>query len=112
MARQPSTAGEGSTYATSWNLTGASASGDPAVLPGAADRAIQAFGNFGGGTVIMEGSNNDADWATLHDPTGADLIFSAAGMFALMENPIYIRPRLAGATDADLTILMASRSSR
>lgn len=62
------------------------------------DRSVQVFGTFGGATVTIEGSNDDGTtWATLNDPFGNALSFTAAGLKAITELPQYIRPNVSGA---------------
>lgn len=111
MTLQPFTQVEGNALVTNWSVTSAAPTGNAAFLPGLPDRAVQVFGNFGGASILLEGSNDNSNWAQLHDPTGADLIFTAAGIAAVLENPLYIRPNVSGGAGVDVTVIMANRRS-
>jgi len=63
---------------------------------GAPDRCVQVEGFLDGATVVLEGSNNGADWHTLRDPTGTALSFTAAGLKGVLEVPRYVRPSVSG----------------
>lgn len=57
------------------------------------DRTVQIGGTFGvGGSVTIQGSNDGTNWATLTDPLGNALTFTAAGMKQITELPYQIRP--------------------
>lgn len=58
------------------------------------DRTVQITGTFGaGGSITIQGSNDGGStWATLTDPLGNALTFTAAGMKAITELPYEIRP--------------------
>ena len=80
---------------------------------GAADRSVHIFGDFGSGTLTMQGSNDPltVDWATLRDTTGAEIVVTDDILVMIAENPEFIRPKLSGATNPDLHINMVSRKS-
>lgn len=84
--------------------------GTPVTLPNGADRSIQVSGTFGaGGTVIVEGMLEEAGvYATLHDPFGNALSITAAGVYAIAEATVYIRPRVSagdGTTALKVTLM-------
>lgn len=61
---------------------------------GFTDKCVQVLGTFGGGTILIEGSNDGgATWAGLHFADGTAASFTAAGINALLESPMKIRPR-------------------
>lgn len=69
--------------------------GDGAQYMGSGDRSIQIKGTFGaGGTVIVEGTNDNVSWYQLKDATGTAISFTAAGIKQILENPLAIRPRV------------------
>lgn len=72
-----------------------------------ADRTVHVLGTFGGATVTVEGSNDGVNFLTLSDTTGAALMFTAAGMKVILENPIYIRAKTAGGTGSAVTVIVA-----
>lgn len=63
-----------------------------------ADRSVHVTGVFGaGGACIIEGSNDDgANWATLTDPQGNPLSFTAAAFEQIDEIAGLLRPRMSG----------------
>lgn len=78
------------------------------------DRTVQITGTFGtGGSVTMQGSNDDGvTWATLTDPLGNNLTFTAAGMKQITELPQYIRPLVTagdGTTSLNVYLHMRGR---
>lgn len=112
MANLSSAANYGRAVKNSWTLTDADATGERLNSPGNPDRCVQVAGTFNGGSLTIQGSNDDTNWATLHDATGADLVFTAAGLRSVMEGPLFIRPVLSGASaGASVTVAMSSRSS-
>lgn len=76
-----------------------------------ADRTIQVFGTFGaGGTVLVEGSNDGANWATLTDSNGVAMSLTAASVKQINEVPRYVRPRVsAGDGSTSLTFSLVAR---
>lgn len=61
------------------------------------DRSVQVAGVFGGATVVFEGSNDGGStWATLSDPWGNPLSFTAAGLKQITSITLLARPRVAG----------------
>ena len=79
----------------------------PARLCAHLDRTIQVTGTLGvGGTLVWEGSNDGGvTYATLTDPQGNALSFTAAGLEQVTELSEYARPRLTvGDVDTDLNV--------
>jgi len=78
---------------------------------GASDRSVHVFGDFGSGTCTIQGSNDplSTTWATLHDLSGADLVFTVAGIQMMAENPQFIRPSLTGSSSPALRVNMLSK---
>ncbi len=108
---------EGGTFLHTWQLLTADATGDAISIPGAADRTIQFVGaNWGGATVILEGSLDGINWFSLTDGQGNAISFitnanNVGGEF-VAENTLHLRPRLSvGGTLADVTVLLLSRST-
>lgn len=75
------------------------------------DRCVQVSGTFGAsGTVVVEGSNDGVNWATLNSPQGTALSFTAAGIKQVLEGTLYIRPRVsAGDGTTALAVCMMLR---
>jgi len=73
------------------------------------DKTVQATGTFANETVTIQGSLDGTNWFTLHDLQDGDLAFAAAGLEAIQENVLYIRPSVgtgggAGTVDVDVII--------
>lgn len=101
----------GRSHLYGWALTTADHTGDSGSNPGASDRTIQFAGTWGGATAVLEGSNDGVNWGVLHDPTGAELSFSANGIAVVLENPLYLRPRLSTpGAGASVSVNLLSRS--
>lgn len=85
-------------------------SGVPLDMIGSADRSVQVTGTFGtGGTVLIEGSNDGTNYATLHDPGGNALSLTSAQIVAVLEVSAYTRPRVSagdGTTALAVTLLV------
>lgn len=100
---------------TSGNLTGSAMTAP--MLP---DKTVQVVGTFGSsGAVVIEGSNNTATgpYHTLNDSRGEGnaLSLTAADTRIILENPLYIRPRLtnAGAGSAwNIDVRVIAQSTR
>lgn len=78
-----------------------------------ADVSVHVHGTFGtGGTVLIEGSNQatPSSWATLADPQGNALSFTAEKIEQVLEGVRWIRPRVsAGDGTTSLTVSMWAR---
>lgn len=76
-----------------------------------ADRSVQVVGAFGaGGTVLIEGSLDGANWATLTDPQGVALSITSAKIKMIAEMTTYIRPRVSGGDGTtSLTVTLLAR---
>ena len=78
-------------------LTTTNADGSPAGVIASGDRTVQVQGTFGtGGTLVVEGTLDGSTWYTLRDPQGTSLSFTAAGLKAISENVLQVRPRVTG----------------
>ena len=93
----------------SWDDLANGNTGNSASIARWADKTVQVSGTFGvGGSITIQGSNDATVWATLHDPQGNDLTFTAAGIEMITENPLHIRPNVTagdGTTALDVDIL-------
>lgn len=86
------------------------------------DRTVQCFSptaTWGSATLTLQGSNDprvesdpaNAVWATLRDPGGTALTFTAdaLGVRSILELPTYIRPSKAGGTGETVTVIINGR---
>lgn len=90
--------------------------GAPVDYPEFSDRTVQVRGTFGvGGSIQMEGSNQDApsaaaDYDLLADPQGNDIVKTAADLESVMDVPRWTRPRVtAGDGSTSLNVKMVMR---
>ena len=70
---------------------------------------IQAIGTFGGGTVKLQGSNNNSTWVDLLDVTGVAIGLTAAGGKEFTTSCVYIRPLITGGTADDVDVFISLR---
>lgn len=99
----------------SWTpLTLTNADGEGVRYGGSGDRTIQITGTFGaGGTVVVEGSLDAINWFGLRDPSSTLISFTASGLKAILENVVYVRPRVtAGDGTTSITALMCVRRNQ
>lgn len=95
-----------------WSGLAGSDVGDALVVPNFPDKTVQFTGTFTTGTVVMQGSNDGGTtWTTLTDPQGNNISKTAAGVEAIEENPIMIRPSISGGTTDAVTVTLVSQSS-
>lgn len=97
---------------TTWAAVPNGNQGAAQSAPGYNDKCVHVIGTFGAaGSVAMEGSNDNVNWAPLHDTAGNAIAITAFGLKQILENPIYIRPNVtAGDGTTALTVIMAQRS--
>jgi hypothetical protein len=68
-----------------------------------ADRSVQVAGTFAGSTVLIEGSNDGTNWATLNDAQAQPLSIATAGRIEqIMEVSRFCRVSCATSTGANL----------
>jgi hypothetical protein len=84
---------------------------DPAAVsfPEHADRSVQVTGTFNGGTVVLEGSNDGANWFTLNDPQGNALSFTTAKIEQVLEACCFMRPKRSAGTGLNINVHMMMR---
>jgi hypothetical protein len=105
--------GDGSLKLATWDNLDEADTAPPAIeFQEWGDRSVQVVGTFSGGTVVIEGSNDGATYATLTDPHDTPLSFTATGLMQIVEIPMFIRPRvtLGSGVDVDVYILMRRTS--
>lgn len=103
------TFGDGQTV--TWTpLTETNSDGLPARYVGAGDRTFQVFGTFGaGGTVILQGSTDGTNWATLRDSNNAEISLTDAGIRTVIDAPTWVRPLVSAGTGVSITAKLYSR---
>jgi hypothetical protein len=115
LATSAIAANDGSAYLVTWtplNSTDTEGVRIEAVQYG--ERTVQVTGTFGTGTLVIQGSNDGTNWATLKDIHGTAISTGAAGIFGVAEIVRYIRPAVTGAngtTDLDITMLVRTENN-
>lgn len=100
------------TFKTTWTPILATDTGQAEAAPQYPFKTVQVFGTFGGGTILIEGSNDGGTtWVTLTDPQGNALSFTAAGVEKVQENTQLIRPR-ASVGVTSISVVLVSQSGR
>lgn len=98
----------------SWTAVTAGDMGESLVAPYLSDKVVHVNGTFGGATVFIEGSNVSATgpFQPIVDPQGVAISFVASGMEQLLENPLYVRPRVSnGDATTSINIRIISRGN-
>lgn len=91
-----------------WTLTTADPNGAYVRFNEFRDRCVAFTGTFGAATYKLMGSNDGTNDFMLNDPTGTDITGTAAGMFQVMESPIFVRPVLSAVgAGATITVIMS-----
>lgn len=101
--------GNSASFVAKWPNLAQGDDGAPLGCAQYADRSFQVAGTFGGASVDVEGTNDGVNWATLTDPQGNNLIFTAAKIEMVSEATLKIRPRIVGGdatTDLTVTALL------
>jgi len=90
-----------------WNGLGLGDIGESIRGPSYADRAFQCTGVFGsGGTLVIEGSNDGANYFVLVDPFDNPIQFTTGGLIQVTQIALYIRPHvLAGDVATNLVVV-------
>ena len=92
-----------------WSALDSDDSGAPVTLIDYPDRTVVISGTFGaGGSCTLQGSNDASTYHTLTDPQGNAITKTAAGMEAVTEAPVWIRPKVTagdGTTAIDVSLL-------
>jgi hypothetical protein len=82
------------------------------VLPAGTEPVIGSFqvtGSFGGGTVRLQGSNNNSDWVNLNDISGDQISLTGAGAAEFSTAMAYLRPIVSGGTGYSLNVYISLR---
>lgn len=83
--------------------------GEP-FMPGKSSGAVacvQMLGTFGA-AVVLQGSNDRVNWATLKNLSGDDISMTADGLMDFSSAALYIRPAPGAVTDVDVILVVRS----
>lgn len=89
--------------------------GTPVEMIDYPDKTVTITGTFGaGGSITMQGSNDNSNWFAITDPQGNAVTKTAAGMELMIECPRYLRPNVtAGDGTTNLAVqLLCRRTGR
>lgn len=101
--------GDRGVHMIQWLTMGDADTGTSIEMPGSSDRSVQIAGTFDSATVVLQGSNDGTNWATLTDPQGNAISKTGAAIEMITELTRYIRPVTSGgqgSTDIDVTVLV------
>ena len=97
---------------TTWDGLAADDDGEPVRLAVYSDRAVQVSGEFGGASITIGGSNDGVTYHALNDPQGNALTLTVAALKAVIELPIYLKPRVFGGDGTTaLKVVLSGRKS-
>lgn len=101
---------DGTVQQWTWSALANGDTGHPVEWIQFADRCVSVTGTFGaGGTLVIQGSNDNTNWFTLNNAQSAALSFTASGLKQVVELPRYIRPSVTagdGTTSLDVILVM------
>jgi len=76
------------------------------------DRSVQVSGTFGGASVTIGGSNDGETYHALTDTQGNALTLTGAALKAVIELPIFLKPRVFGGDGTtSLKVVLSGRRS-
>lgn len=103
---------DGSVIKISWTLSGTDA-GQPVQFAEWADRGVQFTGQFDGGSIVFEGSNDGGqNWYPLTDPHGVPILARRGALIGVSEIAELARPRATTPVQSVTVSLIARRPSR
>jgi len=103
--------GPAQSFIATWSGLATGDVGAPIDYVGHADRTVQVVGAFGGASVSLEGSLNGSHWSPLTDAQGNVISFTAAGIEAVTEMVLYIRPKVVGGAGTSVTVMLMMRKT-
>ncbi len=105
-----------------WSSMSGDDTGLPFSTPKYPEKTIHFYGDFGGGTVTIEGSNDpranpqhedhlSASWFEIEDLNGILISTSTEGGEGLAQSSLWIRPVLTGASGGNLFVSLLARKN-
>lgn len=98
--------GSQKTWLVTWTAIGDSDTCTGVSFPDGSDITVHILGTFAGATVVLQGSNDKTNWLGLTDPQGNAISKSAAGMEAVEEHPLWVRPSTSGGSGSSTTVIL------
>lgn len=88
-------------FVVTWTpLTNANTVGSSFEVRAGKVQSVQIAGTFDSATVILEGSNDGTNWASLADPQGTAISKTSAAIEQILEHTRYIRPNSSGGSSS------------
>lgn len=98
-------------FRNTWVLTSAEATGSVWFSPcSLAVASAQILGSFGGGTVLLEVSNDGTNWSQLTDKNGDVVSASTAAMFDISSAAAFVRARISGGSGVSVQVALVAWS--
>lgn len=86
--------------------------GEPVRLAVYSDRSIQVAGTFGGASVTIGGSNDGETYHALTDTTGEALTLTGGALKAIVELPVFLKPRVFGGNGTtNIKVILSGRKT-
>jgi hypothetical protein len=102
----------GSVEVVEWANLGANDDGEWVLLARPADKSLHVYGTIDGATVGLQGSNESTPTnpAPLRDASHTTIAVTVLpDCRQVMENPLFIRPKITGGTNTQLTVRLVCR---
>ena len=96
-------------HVVQWAAIGDSDTCTAVEMPGHTVRSAQIAGTFGSATIVIQGSNDGTNYATLTDPQGNAISKTTAAIEQILENTRYIRPSTSGGTGSSINVTLLLR---
>ena len=101
---------DGSSILVQWTPVTENNTCNPVSFPQHSDKSIQVLGTFGSASVAVQGSNDlpgtPTNFAALNDPSSTVIAITSAGVKAVLENTVHVKPVPSGGSSQSLTIQM------
>ena len=76
------------------------------------DKTFHIFGTWGGGTLVIQGSNDGTNWLTLTDIHSNAASYTADAIDVIAESPLYVRPLVTAGSGVDLDVILVAHGVR
>lgn len=103
------------TLVATWTaLTESDTTPTPYEVPTQSGMSVEVSGTFGGGTIILEGTNNPAatsasTFLAMKDISGVAISKTTAGISQLGDMPLFIRPRATAGSGVSVNVFLYSK---
>ena len=94
-----------------WETMGNADSGTPIPTEDFTVASFQAVGTWGSATLVIQGSNDGTNWATLENNQGDALSVTADAFDSIGEMPRLIRPTTSGGSGTDVDVYVYQAKS-